>query len=368
MAECFVFVGTYTEDIKFGTGEVLKGKGEGIYVFAFDLRSGVLAHLRTIRGIVNPSYVCLGRNNNFLYAVNELKVFEGKASGAVSSFSLDRKTLEMNFLSSRPSLGTDPCFICLNAAQSHAFATNFMSGSVSVFPVLSDGSLGEASQFIQHEGSGVHPLRQTGPHAHSLSFDNSNRFAFVPDLGIDRLVAYSFDAASGRLAHEACGDFAVPPGAGPRHCEFHPNGRFTYLINELASQIMVFKYEAVSGSLRAVQTVRTVPEGFAGENTAADIHVAPSGKFVYASNRGHDSLVIYRIDGKTGLLSYVGSEPCGGRTPRSFAIEPSGRFLLAANQDSDTVTVFRIDEGTGKLEEVFRVTAPTPVCVKCALL
>ena len=361
----FIFTGTYTENIKFGTGAILEGKGEGIYILSFDSLTGKLEPYRTVTGIVNPSYLCLRADNRFLYAVNELKQYEGKASGCVSAFEINREDMSLRLLNKQPTQGTDPCHVCLDNSERHIFVSNFMSGSVCVFPVLHDGSLGEASQFIQHAGSSKDPVRQTGPHAHSLTFDEKNNFAFVPDLGIDKVVVYKFDAATGHLTHGIAADHTVPPGSGPRHFEFHPNGRFAYLINELVSTITVFQYEEETGCLKELQTVSTVRKGFEGKNTCADIHVGLSGNFLYGSNRGEDSIVIYKIDKKSGRLSYCGHKNSGGKTPRNFSIDITGGYLLAANQDSDTICVFRIDEESGELSQVDSFVVPTPVCVKC---
>jgi 6-phosphogluconolactonase len=242
---------------------------------------------------------------------------------------------------------------------------NFMSGSVCVLPVLEDGSLGEASDFIQHHGSSIHPVRQAGPHAHSVTLDEANRFAFVPDLGLDRIMVYRFDPEQGRLKSHAIPWIEMKPGAGPRHVAFHPNGKFAYLINELDSTLVALSYDGGQGTLEALQIVSTLPEDFRGESTCSDVQVSPSGTFVYGSNRGQDSIVIYRVDQQSGRLTYVGHEPTQGRTPRGFGVDPTGRFLLAANQDTDTIVTFRIDPQTGKLLPTGHVTqVPTPVCVK----
>jgi 6-phosphogluconolactonase len=359
-----VLVGTYTQPIKFGTGQILNGKGEGIYSFFLDMETGVLEGEKLSPGIVNPSYLTLNQAANRLYAVNELKEYEGHASGAVSAFSFDPKTRELKLLNARATGGTDPCHVVLNSGDTHVFVSNFMSGSVCVFPIAEDGSLSEASQFIQHEGSSVNKARQSGPHAHSLIFDVSGRFAFVPDLGIDRLMAYQPDFSSGTLSPAPVPYYQATLGAGPRHCAFHPSGKYAYLINELSSSISALTYNGTEGSFRHLQTVPTVVEEFKGENSCADIQILPDGRFLYGSNRGHNSIVIYRIDPDTGLLSPVGFESSGGKIPRCFCIDPTGTFLLAANQDTDNIIVFRIDDATGKLEKVSEQAAPTPVCVK----
>jgi 6-phosphogluconolactonase len=245
------------------------------------------------------------------------------------------------------------------------FVANFMSGSVCVLPVLPDGSLGDASDFIQHQGSSIDPVRQRGPHAHSVTLDATNRFAFVPDLGLDKLLVYRFDRRRGMLEPNLVPWLKVKPGAGPRHVTFHPSGRLAFLINELDSTLAALAYDGRRGGFAHLQTVPTLPAGSRGDNTCADVHVSPSGRFVYASNRGHDSLAIYRVAPRSGRLMYVGHAPTQGKTPRNFAIDPSGTFLLVANQDTDTIATFRIESKTGKLLPTGHVTpVPTPVCAK----
>lgn len=360
-----VYIGTYTEPIRFGTGKVLQGKGEGIYVCRLDETSGALELVGKTTGTTNPSYLAFDATRRFLYAVNELKTFENEPTGTVSAFAVDPKTGRLRFLNKRPTRGTDPCHVLVDKERSHVFVANFMSGSVCVLPVRADGSLGEASHFIQHEGSSIDPVRQKGPHAHSVTLDEAGRFAFVPDLGLDKLMVYAFDPERGMLeAHDVpCVD--MRPGAGPRHVAFHPGGRFAFLIDELDSTLASLSYDAKIGTFKVLQVVPTLPEGYRGESTCADIQVSPSGAFLYGSNRGHDSIVIYRINQRTGRLTYVGHEPTRGKTPRSFGIDPGGRFLLVANQDSDTIVTFRIDQKTGKLRPTGEgMVVPTPVCIK----
>ncbi len=360
-----VFIGTYTESILFGSGNILQGKGEGIYVYRLDQLSGALEFVGKTTGFANPSYLAFDATRKFLYAVNELKTYEGKPTGTVSAFAVDADTGTLDFLNRQPTLGTDPCHVLVDAQRKHVFVANFMSGSVCVLPVRDDGSLGAASDFIQHRGSSVDPARQTGPHAHSVTLDASNRFAFVPDLGLDRLMVYRFDPKRGKLEAPIVPWIKMKPGSGPRHLAFHPSGRFAYLVNELDSTVAVLSYESGSGTFEQVQTVSTLPEGFVGTSSCADIQVSASGAFVYASNRGHDSIVIYRVDPLAGRLSTVDHEPTRGKTPRSFGIDPSGNFLLAANQDSDSIVSFRIDPDSGGLRSTGQVTqVPTPVCVK----
>ncbi len=363
--ESLVFIGTYTDPILFGTGKVLQGKGEGIYVYRLDPSSGSLEFVSKTTGITNPSYLAFDATQKFLYAVNELKTYEGKPTGTISAFAVDATTGKLELLNRQLTHGTDPCHVLVDDRREHVFVANFMSGSVCVLPVRDDGSLGEASDFVQHQGSGIDPARQKGPHAHSVTLDASNRYAFVPDLGLDRLMVYRFDPKRGMLDANAVPWIKMKPGAGPRHLSFHPAGTFAYLVNELDSTVAALAYDASAGTFGHLQTVATLPEGFAGASTCADIQVAPKGAFVYTSNRGHDSIVIHRIDPLAGTLDYVGHEPTQGKTPRSFGIDPTGNFLIAANQDSDTVVTFHIDPESGKLEPTGHVSqVPTPVCVK----
>ena len=360
-----VFVGTYTEPIRFGSGKLLEGKGEGIYVYRTDLSSGALELIGKATGIANPSYLALDPSQRFLYAVNELRTYEDRPTGTVSAFALDPRSGKLELLNKRLTHGTDPCHVLVDKKRRCVFVSNFMSGSVCVLPVLPDGSLGEASDFIQHQGSGIHPVRQRGPHAHSVTLDAANRFAFVPDLGLDKILVYRFDPERGMLEPNAVPWIKMKPGAGPRHVAVHPGGKLAYLINELDCTLVALAYDGRRGTFKALQVVPTLPEGFRGESACSDVQVSPSGTFLYGSNRGHDSLVIYRVDRRTGRLTYVGHESTQGRTPRGFGIDPSGRFLFAANQDTDTIVTFRIDPRTGKLRPTGHVThVPTPVCVK----
>ena len=253
----------------------------------------------------------------------------------------------------------------VDRAGKNVLVANYGGGSVACLPIKEDGSLGEATSFIQHEGSGPNPKRQQGPHAHSINVDAANRFAVAADLGLDKLLVYRLDAAAGKLTPNDPPFVAMAPGAGPRHFAFHPGGRYAYAINELNSTVTAMTYDADRGVLKAIQSITTLPEGFAGVNYPAEVQVHPSGKFVYGSNRGHDSIATFAVDAATGKLTSVAHEPTQGKNPRNFGIDPSGRYLLAANQDGNNVVVFRIDAKTGKLTPTgssIQVTAP--VCIK----
>ena len=356
-----ILIGTYTEPILFGTGEIMQGKGEGICLVSLDVNSGALTPEKAFGDIRNPSFLC--RHSRFLYAVNELKEYCGKATGSVSAFEiLEEDGLpSLKFLGSQPSGGTDPCHVAADAQNGNVYVSNFMSGSVSVFPTTANGELMECSCFLQHEGHGADPRRQAGPHAHSLVFDNEQKRAFVPDLGIDKLMVYNVDHAASQLHYETA--LTAMPGDGPRFCVFHSNGRYCYLINELASGVSVLEYHGESGEMTERQRVSTLPDDFDKANICADIHLSPDGRFLFASNRGHDSIATFRVEQDGAHLTLLRHVSCGGKTPRNFALSSSGKYLLVANQDSDTLISFHINEEDGSLQHADTLPIFTPVCV-----
>jgi len=362
--ELSVYIGTYTEDILFGTGQVLHGMGKGIYYVHLDALTLQSTPPVCIADTRNPSYLAIDAAERRLYAVNELKEYEHQPGGGLSSFAIAPDSHRLALLNTMPTGGTDPCHVTLNARETHAFVSNFMSGSVAVFPLQADGRLAAHSQLIQHSGSSVNPARQSGPHAHSLTFDPRGRRAFVPDLGIDRVMIYHTDPVHGLLTPNEPPSFATAPGAGPRHCTFSADGRFCYLINELASSISVLRYDDEPGRLALLQEISTTPASFGGPNTCADLHLLPGGEYLYGSNRGHDSIAIFHVDRESGLLAPVECRDSGVKTPRSFAIDPAGRLLIVAGQDSNNLVVFAVDRASGALHEVAAIGVPTPVCVK----
>jgi len=360
-----VFVGTYTEPIRFGTGKILEGKGKGIYVYQLDAASGSMELWDVTEGVTNPSYLAFDPSRRFLYAVNELKEYEGAPTGAVSAFSLDPDSGKLTYLNTKPTHGTDPCHLTVDKTGGYVLVANFMSGSVCVLAIQKDGSLGDATDFVQHRGSSVDRARQSGPHAHAVTLDDAGRYAFVPDLGIDKLMVYAFDANQGKLKPNDEPWVEVSAGAGPRQLVMHPRGGYAYLINELDSTMTAFRYDGARGTLREIQTLSTLPQGFEGASTCAAVQISPSGQFLYGSNRGHDSIVIYAIDQQNGTLTCIGHESTQGKTPRNFVVDPAGEFLLAANQDTDNVVAFRINPDSGELTATgHSVQVPTPVCVK----
>lgn len=347
-----VYLGTYT-----------KGRSEGIYICRLDLSSGELRQIDVAKGVANPSFLAIDRRRQFLYAVNEVPTFADKATGAVSSFSIDRKTGDLKFLNQQPSGGSGPCHLTLDATNRFLLVANYDAGSVAVLPIA-NGRLAAPVDIVQHQGSSVNADRQTGPHAHGVFLDQANRYLFVPDLGLDKIMIYRFDSRRGKLSANKEPSLPITPGAGPRHLAVHPNGRWAYVINELNSTITAFAYDATRGALKEEQTTSSLPADFSGQNSCAEIAVAPSGKFLYGSNRGHDSIVVFAIDPPAGRLRLVEHVATQGKTPRNFAIDPAGGFLLAANQNSDNVVTFRIDRLSGKLSPTGHVVEiPTPVCI-----
>ena len=349
-----VYVGTYT-----GSGS------KGIYLCQLDTANGALTSLGLAAETENPSFLALHPARTFLYAVNETGNFGGKPTGAVSAFAIGPATGKLTLLNQQSSEGTDPCHLVVDQAGKHVLVANYTSGSVAALAIREDGRLGAHTAAIQHQGSSVNPNRQQGPHGHSINLDAANRFAFAADLGLDKVLVYRFDPVKGSLTPNDPPAASVAPGAGPRHFAFHPNGRFAYVINEILSTVTAFRYDAERGILTEIQTVATLPADFKGTSSTAEVQVHPSGKFLYGSNRGHDSLAIFTIDADTGRLTPAGHQPTGGKTPRNFGIDPTGNWVLAANQSSNNIAVFRVDLQTGALKPTgTALEVPVPVCVK----
>ncbi len=345
------FVGTYTS-----------GKSEGIYGYAFDPVSGALRRMNSCKS-VNPSFVAIDRTFGHLYAVNEIGDFLGKPSGFVSAYAID-KDGTLRLLNEQATQGADPCHLSIDHRNRTLLVANYTGGNISVFPIRSDGTLGMVAEVKQHEGSGPKE-QQKGPHAHCIIFDRSQRHALAADLGIDKVMIYRFDRTTGKLTPGKQPFADLQPGAGPRHLAFHPGGKYLYVINELNSTMAAFKYDERDGTLSHIDTVSTLPGDFSGVSYCADVHVSPSGKFLYGSNRGHNSIVVFAIDQRTGKLTPVEHVSTEGDWPRNFAIDPSGKFLLVANQRSDNVVVFSIDAQTGRLKPTGHVEQiPSPVCLK----
>jgi 6-phosphogluconolactonase len=356
MQRNIVYVGTYTQPAP--------RAGEGIYVYRVDPATGQLAHLRTVAGVVNPSFLAFDPSHRFLFAVNETRDFAGTTGGAVSSFAIDQTTGDLTFLSQQPTVGGDPCHLCTDPAGRLLFVANHEDGNVAVFPIGADGRIEAMSHLQQHTGSGPGPT-QKGPHAHFVRMDPGGSHLLVNDKGIDKVMVYQIDGAGKRLVPNDPPAGLLHAGAAPRHISFHPNGRFAYVNGEADMTINAFRYDGARGAFEPLHYLSTLPPGTTGERlSTAQIMVEPRGRFVYVSNRGHDSIAIFAIDQATGRLTAAGHQSTGGRTPRNFAIDAAGRFLFAANQNSDSIVTFRIDETTGQLSPTGQLTnVGAPVCV-----
>jgi 6-phosphogluconolactonase len=338
-----------------------------VYVSRLDLASGSLSTPELAAETPSPSFLAVHPTRALLYAVNEVSTFGGKPAGSVSAFSIDRQTGRLTALNQQSSGGGGPAHLSVDRAGRHVLVANYGGGSVTVLPIDERGALGAASAFVQHTGSSVNPQRQKGPHAHAINVDPADRFVYVPDLGLDKVLIYRYDPAKGSLVAGDPPFAAVPPGSGPRHIAIHPEGRYAYVINEILCTITAFARDPSRGGMTELQSVSSLPAGVTVESgySTAEILVHPSGKFLYGSNRGHDSLSVFSIDPKTGRLTFVENEPTQGSTPRGFGIDPSGAFLIVGNQRSDSVVVFRIEAKTGALTAMGRpIEVGSPVSVE----
>jgi len=348
-----MYVGTYT-----GAGS------KGIYAYRFDARKGEAQPLGLAVEAKNPSFLAIHPNRKFLYAVGET-ADGGAWGGTVSAYALDAASGKLTLLNSASSGGKGPCHLVVDKTGRNVLVANYGSGATAVLPIKPDGRLGEPSSTIQHSGSSVNRARQEGPHAHSVNLAPDNRFAFVADLGLDKVLIYRFDATQGVITPNNPAFAEVVPGSGPRHFAFHPSGKFAYVINEMGNTVTAFSYNAVTGTLTSLQTISTLPAGFSATSYCAEVVVHPSGKFLYGSNRGHDSIAAFAIHPVKGTLTALGQTPTGGKWPRNFNIDPTGAYLLAANEHSNDIFIFRIDPASGKLTPTGRkLELSKPVCIK----
>ena len=348
----YVYVGTYT-----ASKPGVEHRKDGIYTYWFDQSTGKLEFASAAESGDNPSFLAFSPDRRFLFSVNE------KQDGGVSAFSIDQMSGALTRLNGQPTNGADPCYLAVDPAGRWLLTSNYSGGSLTVHPIQADGRLGPIADFVQHEGTGPNTARQEKAHAHSIRFDPNGKFVLAADLGMDLVLVYRLDAMTGKLSLHS--QTAFDPGLGPRHFDFHPNGRWLYLAGELGSRVVACAWDAETGILAPYQNLSTLPADYKGENIVADIHVHPNGRYVYVSNRGHHSLAIFAIDAMTGKLDPLGHEATRGEWPRNFAIDPNGRFLLAANQITDTVVSFRLDAETGKLTFTGdEYVIPSPVCVR----
>jgi 6-phosphogluconolactonase len=348
----WVYIGTYTG-----------GESEGIYLLKLDSESGDLEKIGLAGKTDNPSFLAIHPTRPFLYATGTMPAEGGKNQGCASSFRIEADG-RLTPLDQAPSIGEGPCHVAVDRAGRHILLANYGGGSVTAIALQKDGTLGDSTAFIQHEGSSVNASRQEKSHAHNVALDEAGKHVFVSDLGIDQVKIYDFDDHTGKLTPNDPPEVSLAPGAGPRHFAFHPSGKFAFVINELDSTVTAFDYHAESGRLEPVATSPTLPEGFSDPNTTAEIRVHPNGRWVYGSNRGHDSIATFEFDADKKTLRPLGHTSTEGSTPRNFNLDPSGNFLLAANQESGTVVVLKIDQETGIPEATGKkVEVPKPVCV-----
>jgi len=350
--QVLLFIGAYTSD-----------KNKGITTARLDLASGELSEMKLGAETPNPTFLELHPSGKYLYAINEIANYEGQRAGSICAYSISRGRGELTLLNRLTTTGPGPCHVGLDRSGKMAMIANYGGGSVASYAIEGDGKLRGPVSFFQHEGSGPNQRRQAGPHAHSFNAAPGNKFAVACDLGTDEVRIYAIDPNTGTLKPHGAAKAA--PGSGPRHFAFHPNGRYGYAVNELASTVTVYTWDAKAGSLSDVQSISTLPEDFKGQTTTAEVRVHPTGRFLYASNRGHDSIAVFSVDPNSGRLSAVERVSVQGRTPRNFHIEASGRWLIAANQQTDNLIVFEIDLATGRLRTTGKgMTVGAPVCLR----
>ena len=344
------YFGTYTQ-----------GDSGGIYAYRFDSGSGQMTSLGLAAELANPSFLAIHPNRRFLYAVTE--DFQG--GGVVSAYEINHEDGKLTLLNEVPSSGNGPCHVNVDATGRMIAVANYGAGSTATFPIKEDGSLSEAASVMQHEGSSVNEARQKGPHAHSVNFSPDNRFVVTADLGTDELYVFRADPATGKIEPNDPPTAKVHPGGGPRHFTFHPSGRYSYAINELDSTVTAFSYDAERGAMEVIQTISTLPEGYEERTHTAEVVAHPSGKFLYGSNRGHDSIAVFSVDEGTGKLTSVEQVPTGGKIPRNFALDPTGMYLFAENQATDDVFQFSVNQETGRLTPTGqKLSVGAPVCLR----
>jgi 6-phosphogluconolactonase len=333
----------------------------GIHVFHYDAARRALTSAGSFAGLPNPSFLALHPTRPIVYAVNEVEDYDGKKQGAVSALRFDPATAELTFLGAQPTLGGAPCNVTVDRSGRFLFVANYSGGSVAMYPVLPDGGVGAMSDFVQHAGSSVHPERQSKPYAHQVMLDPTNRRLYVCDLGMDKLLIYGLDFDAGRL--RPLGAVRTHPGAGPRHMRFHPNGRVAYVINELDNTISVLAVDR-DGGMRELQVITTLPAGYVETSYCADIHITHDGRFVYGSNRGHESIAAFAVDADSGTLTALGQAPTGGKWPRNFALLPDESHLIVANQHTNDLFLLPRNAERGTLGKATgRIEASRPVCV-----
>jgi 6-phosphogluconolactonase len=350
----FVYFGTYTKE-----------KSRGIYVARFDSKTGVLSPAELAVEAANPSFLAFHPNHRYVYSVGNARGSAEKPPGTIKAFAIDPDSGKLTFLNEQVAGSVATTEVSVDATGRNLLTVSYNEAFASVFSIQNDGTVGERTAHLTYTGSGVDKERQTAPHPHSINLDPSNRFVIVPDLGTDKVMQYRFDPAKGTLESNEPAFVAAHPGAGPRHLSFHPNGRYAYVITEMAATMTAYQWDATHGTLSEIEDAKTLPEDFHGANRAAEVVVHPSGRFLYASNRGHDSIAVFSISPETGRLTFVERQGKGIKYPRGYAIDPTGQWLICANMEADNATVFRIAPDTGKLIPTNQTIAvPQSVCVR----
>jgi 6-phosphogluconolactonase len=345
-ADMYVYFGTHRS-----------GPGIGFSVAHFDTDTGVLTTPKFLVEAHEPAFFVIDRAGRHLYTC------DSGEPGQISAYAIDPATAQLTLLNQAPAGGRDPSYICLDQTGRFVLVANYEGGNIAAFALTPEGRIGERTAWVQHTGHSVNPKRQAHAYAHSIIIDPTNRFVLTADLGLDRLLVYRFDVHTGALTANDPPFAAVQPGAGPRHVTFHPNGRWVYLVNEMGCTVTAFNWDSATGALAEFQTITTLPADFTGTSTCAEILVHPNGRFLYASNRGHDSLAVFAIDAGTGRLTPIEYAPSHGRSPRNFAFDPTGQWIIVTNHGSDNAVVFRVDAATGRLTQTGApVPVPFPFC------
>lgn len=349
-----LYLGTYTG-----------GGSQGIYTAKFDTSTGAISGLELAAELKNPSFLAIHPSKKFLYAVSEVADANGKPTGAVASLAIDQTTGKLSLLNTQSSGGAGPCHVNLDRAGKTVVVANYGGGSLASYAIAADGQLAPAASVMQHRGSSIDKSRQEAPHAHSAYVDASGKWALSADLGLDKVMVYSLNPQTSQLSEHVPGYAKVAPGAGPRHFAFHPNGKYGYVINELGNTVTVFTWDAQKGTLTEIQTIGTLPTDFTGKSYTAEVVVHPTGKFLYGSNRGHNSLAVFKVDEASGKLTLLGHQPTKGDHPRNFNIDPTGKWILCGNANTDNIVTFKIDQVSGHLSDTgLELKLSKPVCVK----
>ncbi|MGP8156760.1 MAG: lactonase family protein [Candidatus Acidiferrales bacterium] len=352
--EMWVFFGTHVDQ-----------PGHGFSVARFDTRTGALTKLEFLQQSADPGFFVIARDGRHIYTANEVDTYHGQPTGFLSAYAVDPATAQMTLINEQLSAGAGPAYVSLDKTGRYLFVANYAGGTIAAFALNPDGGIGQRTAFFQHTGKSVNPARQNAPHPHSIRVDPTNHFALVPDLGLDKIFIYRFDASDGSLTPNDPPFATVAPGSGPRHLDFDPAGRFVYVMNEMAGKVTVFAWDSSHGALTEVQTISSLPEGFTGTNTSAEIRVHPSGRFLYCTNRGDNSIAVFKVNSASGRLTFIQRVPTQGKMPRNFDFDPTAHWLLVANHDSDNVVLFKINLATGKLTpQGAPVSVPMPFAVR----